>query len=110
MRDNVNVDENSALRMIGKRIKLARVESEMNQRALADLLHVSQNTVSLYESGRIEIGALMLRRISDVLNKPVDYFFAPFESVGASASGLHQTAARSKPPPKKAPGGKRDAA
>lgn len=47
--------------MIGKRIKLARVESEMNQRELADFLHVSQNTVSLYESGKIEVGALMLR-------------------------------------------------
>ena len=55
------MDENSALRMIGKRIKLARVESEMNQRELADFLHVSQNTVSLYESGKIEVGALMLR-------------------------------------------------
>ena len=95
--------------MIGKRIKLARVESELNQSELAALLHVSQNTVSMYESGRIEIGALTLRRIADALHKPVDYFFVPFES--ASVRSVSQTAARThKPPLKKAGGGKRSAA
>ncbi len=96
--------------IVGKRIKIARIETDVSQESLAHALDVSQKTVSAWESGRNQITAAKLNEIAAILHKPISYFFAPFESVSASASGLHQTAAKHKPPPKKAPGGKRDAA
>ena len=105
MMENFKVD-------IGKRIKIARIESDTPQEALAEMLGVSPQTVSAWESGRNQITAAKLNEIAVYLHKPISYFFAPFES-SLSASGLSQTqtAARThKPPLKKANGGKRSAA
>ena len=98
--------------LVGKRIKIARIETDVSQEALAHALDVSQKTVSAWESGRNQITAAKLNEIAVYLHKPISYFFAPFES-SLSASGLSQTqtAARThKPPLKKANGGKRNAA
>ena len=95
--------------VVGKRIKIARIETDVSQEALAHALDVSQKTVSAWESGRNQITAAKLNEIAVYLHKPISYFFVPFES--ALVGSVSQTAARShKPLPKKAGGGKRDAA
>ena len=40
--------------LVGKRIKIARIETDVSQEALAHALDVSQKTVSAWESGEIE--------------------------------------------------------
>jgi transcriptional regulator with XRE-family HTH domain len=68
-------------RVVAKRIKLARVERELKQKDLADLLGVNQQNVTRFESGNVSIGVDTLARIAAALNKPVGYFFEEFDEV-----------------------------
>ena len=104
------MDTENILLTVGKRIKVARVECDLKQTDLADLLHVSQNTISGYESGKTEVGTIAILRLSEILNKPVSYFFEPFGGVGSVES---KEMRRLGSPPgelKKAKRGKRNAA
>lgn len=69
------------LKAIGKRIKLARIENDLNQEELGALIHVSGKTIAAWEAGRNEIGALSLRQLVDVLRKPISYFYEPFAAM-----------------------------
>lgn len=57
---------------IGKRIAFFRKEKGITQRALADLLHISYQAVSKWESGRSLPTVDMLYEISNLLNVTVD--------------------------------------
>lgn len=67
---------------IGKNIRDIRTAAGMEQKELADLLHVSNKTVSSWECGRTEpkIGMIEVmskifnRPKSDFLQTPVDFF------------------------------------
>lgn len=107
---------------IGKRIMLARRERDLDQTQLAEVINVTQKTISSWETGKSEVGSLDLSRLSQALGKPVSFFFEPFQMVTSDATA-HRHAADSREtykvggqqprkqlPRKKAKGGLRKAA
>ncbi|MDE6372583.1 MAG: helix-turn-helix domain-containing protein [Clostridia bacterium] len=59
--------------MYGKRIKDLRIENNLNQSELAEMLHVSQSAVAKYENEQLEPNINMLEKIADVFICSVDY-------------------------------------
>ncbi len=59
---------------LGKKIKLARVELDMNQTELAKKIDVKQKNVSMYENGTSTPSLGTMAKIAKVLKKPVDHF------------------------------------
>ncbi len=62
------------LKALGKKIKLARVEMDLNQTEFAKKIGVNQKDVSHYEGGLTEPSYSTMKRIAKVLKKPLDYF------------------------------------
>jgi transcriptional regulator with XRE-family HTH domain len=60
---------------IGKLIRKARVEANMNQTELAAMLNKKQTSISEIERGKIEVTASTLLKLAIGLEKPVSYFF-----------------------------------
>jgi transcriptional regulator with XRE-family HTH domain len=59
---------------LGKKIKLARVELDLTQTALAEKINAKQKSISRYENG-ISLPSLeTLMKIAKVLKKPTSYF------------------------------------
>lgn len=59
---------------LGKKIKLARIEMDLNQTQVADKIGAKQKSISRYETG-LSLPALeTLVKIAKVLNKPTSYF------------------------------------
>ncbi|WP_429962060.1 helix-turn-helix domain-containing protein [Enterococcus sp. AZ083] len=56
-----------------KNIRSIREDNDLTQQKMAELLNVSQNTYSQYESGKIEWTASSLIKIADYFNVSVDY-------------------------------------
>lgn len=56
----------------GRNIRRTRVEKNMNQESLSELVHLSQPAVSKYEKMRV-IDDEMLQRFARALNVPFDY-------------------------------------
>ena len=79
MSQNVSVSDDqkfdSFAAEIGKRIRQARVDANLNQTELAEMLHKKQTSISEIERGKIEITASTLLRLAIGLEKPVSYFF-----------------------------------
>lgn len=65
-------------RIVGKHIKLARVERELSQAQLAEMIGVEQAYVSKIEKGTIDIGISKLADFARVLGKPTGWFFEEF--------------------------------
>ena len=61
------------MEMIYKNIKAIREHNDLTQKQMAELLNVSQNTYSQYETGKIEWTASSLIIIADYFNVSVDY-------------------------------------
>ena len=59
---------------LGKKIKLARIELDMNQTDLADSIGAKQKSISRYETGLSMPSIDTLIKISKVLMKPASYF------------------------------------
>ncbi|MBQ2953646.1 MAG: helix-turn-helix transcriptional regulator [Clostridia bacterium] len=55
------------------RIKLLRQERGLSQRALADLLGISQQSINKYENHNIEPDISMLQQIADLFGVSIDY-------------------------------------
>ncbi len=56
----------------GRNIRRTRIEKDMNQEGLSELVHLSQPAVSKYEKMRV-IDDEMLQRFARALNVPFDY-------------------------------------
>ncbi|MDT2052332.1 helix-turn-helix transcriptional regulator [Enterococcus faecalis] len=56
-----------------KNIRSIREDNDVTQQQMAELLNVSQNTYSQYETGKIEWTASTLIRIADYFDVSVDY-------------------------------------
>lgn len=54
--------------MYGAKIRVIREMRGLSQENVADELHISQSTYSLYESNKVGISAEMLEKIADVLS------------------------------------------
>jgi transcriptional regulator with XRE-family HTH domain len=59
----------------GKKIKLARVESDLTQDQLAEKIKTKQKNISRYETGASMPSIETLIKIASVLKKKVGYFF-----------------------------------
>lgn len=59
--------------MIFKHIKDLRIDREVKQRQLAQLLNVAQNTYSQYENGVIAFTDETLEKLADFYGVSVDY-------------------------------------
>ena len=59
---------------LGKRIKIARIESDMNQEQLAAVVNTGQKSISRYETGVSLPSLEMLEKIAKTLKKPFGYF------------------------------------
>ncbi|EGO9008662.1 TPA: helix-turn-helix transcriptional regulator [Enterococcus faecalis] len=56
-----------------KNIRSIREDNDVTQQQMADLLNVSQNTYSQYETGKIEWTDSSLIKIADYFDVSVDY-------------------------------------
>lgn len=59
---------------LGKKIKLARVERDLSQVQLAELIETRQKSISGYETGVTAPSIEILLKIAKVLEKSVHYF------------------------------------
>ena len=59
---------------LGKKIKVARVELDLNQTELAAKIKAKQKSISRYENGLSIPSIETLMKISKVLKKPAGYF------------------------------------
>ena len=61
-------------KVLGKKIKLARVELDLTQTDLADKIGALQKSVSRYENGAATPSLETMTKIAKVLKKSVDHF------------------------------------
>jgi len=59
---------------LGKKIKLARVELDMNQTEFAEKIGAKQKSISRYETGLSMPSIATLMKVAKVLKKPASYF------------------------------------
>lgn len=59
---------------LGKKIKLARIEMDLNQTQLAKKMGAKQKSISRYETGIALPSIETLVKIAKVLKKPTGYF------------------------------------
>lgn len=59
--------------MIFNNLKNIREDSDIKQRQIAEILNVSQNTYSQYETGVIPLTAETLIKLADYYNVSIDY-------------------------------------
>ncbi len=69
-----------SLNKLGNRIQTAREEKKMSQEQLAHAIGCSQSALSNYEKGKRRIYLSQLEKLSEVLDKPIDYFMEVLES------------------------------
>lgn len=63
---------------LGYKIQMAREEKRMTQGQLADAIGCSQSALSNYEKGKRRIYLSQLEKLSEVLEKPLEYFVEGF--------------------------------
>jgi len=61
-------------KVVGKKIKLARVELDLTQKDLADKIGAKQKNVSRYENGISTPSLKTMAKIAKALKRPVDSF------------------------------------
>ena len=60
---------------LGKKIKLARIELDLNQTELAEKIGAKQKSISRYENAASLPSLTTLAKMAKTLKKPVSYFF-----------------------------------
>lgn len=56
-----------------ERLKLLRISNGFTQAAIAERLHVRQNTYSQYENGVLEIPIELLKKLAVIYETSIDY-------------------------------------
>jgi transcriptional regulator with XRE-family HTH domain len=62
--------------MVGKRIRLRRLQLSMSQGVLADRLGISFQQVQKYEKGTNRVSSSRLYDIAEILDVPIPFFFS----------------------------------
>ncbi len=65
------------------RLKVLRAERDLTQRALAELLGVSRQTVNAIETGRFDPSLPLAFTIARVMDQPIEDIFFPDDAGGA---------------------------
>jgi phosphoglycolate phosphatase len=60
---------------LGEKIKTARIEAKLTQKALAEKLHCTEVMVSRYELSAVPVSIEKLQKIASILSRPLSYFF-----------------------------------
>jgi transcriptional regulator with XRE-family HTH domain len=63
-----------SIKRFGEKLKVARLEKNISQRGLGLALGLSDKTISSYESSRSYPNLELLQKISEILDKPIQYF------------------------------------
>lgn len=66
---------------LGEKIKMARLEAGITQRELGEALNVTPSYISHFENDHYEPNKAQLDKLSDILNKDIDYFMVSDEPV-----------------------------
>ena len=66
--------------MVFKNLRGIREDRDLKQRQLAELLNVSQNTYSQYETGVISLTAEVLIKLADFYGVSIDYILCRTEN------------------------------
>ena len=61
-------------RQLVERLRKARLDAKLDQRAAAKLLRKTQSHVSKVEAGQRRIDVVALKEFARIYNKPLDYF------------------------------------
>ena len=59
---------------LGKKIKMARINLDMNQTEFAEKIGAKQKSISRYETGLSMPSIATLMKVAKVLKKPASYF------------------------------------
>ncbi|MDP8213321.1 MAG: helix-turn-helix transcriptional regulator [Candidatus Zapsychrus exili] len=62
------------IKKLGKKIKLARIEMDLNQTQLANKINAKQKSITRYETGASMPSIATLMKIAKELKKPAGYF------------------------------------
>lgn len=65
-----------SIKEFGLKLKKLREEKRLSQRGLGLSVGLSDKTISSYETGRSYPNLELLKRLGDVLGKPIDYFIS----------------------------------
>jgi len=80
-------------KQVGKRVRVRRLELGMSQSKLAGQLGLSFQQLQKYESGANRIGAARLKRLSELLDVPLTYFFGEAKEKFTAALEMDATRA-----------------
>ena len=83
----VRVDNN---KIIGERIRVARVIKDVSQKEMANFLGVTFQQSRKYELGVSKISAYKLFLISRYLKVPLDFFFQPLDEAFSFGEGVQE--------------------
>lgn len=73
--------------MLAQNIKKARTDKHLSQRALADIIGVSQQTIGSWEVGRTSPDNEMLKKLAAFFNVSVDYLLGRTDEPGGFQNG-----------------------
>jgi transcriptional regulator with XRE-family HTH domain len=74
------------LRRVGLTVRIARVGRGMAQRELAQKIGKSQNLIWTVESGKKDVGIVLLTRIANALQMPLEFFLIPIRTSAQDSS------------------------
>ena len=66
-------------KLLGKRIKKTRLEKRLTQEKFAEILGLSVSFISQVESGKKKLSLTRLIEVSNILEKPINYFITGYE-------------------------------
>ncbi len=70
---------------IGERVRVARLEKGLSQKALGAAIGLTFQQVQKYEKGTNRVSASRLRRVAEVLERPVTWFYGECAPAGIEA-------------------------
>jgi transcriptional regulator with XRE-family HTH domain len=73
---------------VGSRVRMARIEASMSQEKLAGGLGLTFQQVQKYEKGTNRIGSSRLQQISQIVGKPVSWFFDEKNTANQASADL----------------------
>lgn len=77
---------------IGRKIQMAREEKGLTQEQLAKALGCSQSALSNYEKGKRRLYLSHMEKLSEILDKPLEYFLeSPLTNKDPKSSSINNT-------------------
>lgn len=77
---------------VGERIRQAREYLGFSQADVAEALGVSRPTVSALESGKRKVSSLELKKLAQVLRRPVEYFLGSTVEANDTIGAIYRAA------------------